>query len=336
MSLSSRKAFGIAASLFVFFFLSGIAAAGESGNEIVYTASNTIAVVDVGAGEVLKEVPLEHFVTDIVFGSAGDRAYVATSNGVMVLDTKDYTVLSRLTDLPVKTLELSPDNTVLYAMDHPVLVKEDGSPKGGDYQIKAIDISTGKTVHSYVLGEGYYDFHLAADGRTLFALKSQSKEVDVIDTNSWQKMRTISIDADEPLWRSAGSREKGELYIPQYGSKGYLWVLDTGNDNVRKVELNEELRLRGIAFSSETNRLYLLSLGHILVIDATEGKVIKRASLDTPYQGMSCSNDGKKIYLSNPVYHKGGSIAVVDGESLAIEKIIDIPTISPIAIATRP
>jgi DNA-binding beta-propeller fold protein YncE len=337
MSLSSGKTIGLTVSLLFLWFPVGRVDAVESGREIVYTTSNTIVIVDVGGGEVLKEVPLDHFVTDILFSKTGDRAYVGTSNGVMVLDTKEYVVVERLTDLPVKSMELSSDNGKLYVMDHPLLVDDDGSPKGGEYHIKSIDLVAGKTVQKYVLGRDYLDFHLAADDRTLFTIKARSKAVEVIDTSSWQKLRTVTIDSDEPLGRSVGSSEKEELYIPQYGVKGVLWILNTGNDNVRKIELNEELILKGIAYSKKTDRLYILSTTKILVVDTSEGKILeKEVAFDTPYQGVSCSSDGKKIFLSNPMYRKGGSVTVMDGESLAIEKVIDIPTISPMAIFTKP
>jgi DNA-binding beta-propeller fold protein YncE len=308
----------------------------RAAGNIVYTASNTIVVVDVDRGEVLKEIPLEHFITDIVFSDSGERAYVAASNGVTVLDARTHEITAHLTDLPAKTLELSPDNAFLYVMDHPVVRKEDGTQEGGAYQIEAVDLSTGKVVHTEVLGQDYYDFFLAADGRTIYTLQFGVNRIDVIDTEKWEKTRTITVETDAPLWKSIGSRRGGELYIPEYSPKGNLWVLNTRNDQSRRVVLDERLKLRGIARSEQTGRLYILSLGRLLVVDPAAGTVVQKLELDIPYSAVDVSHDGKQIYLTNPVYQSGGSVSVLDAENLEIVRVIDLPTISPFTVGARP
>jgi DNA-binding beta-propeller fold protein YncE len=333
MTLNSRKLIVVTVSIVLCLFLTGTV---QGGGNIVYTASNTIVVVDVDRGEVVKEVPLEHFITDMIFSDSGEKAYIAASNGVTVVDTREHTILTHLTNLPANSLELSPDNDFLYIMDHPVTRQEDGTQKGGDYRIEAVDLSTGKIAHTYVLGKDYYDFSLTGDGRTLYALRFQVNEIDVIDTSTWKKVRTITVDTDEPLWKSIGSRDTNELYIPQYGTQGYLWILNIGNNDLRKVELDERLKLRGIAHSSETGRLYLLSLGHLLAIDTAGEKVVGKADFDIPYSAVTVSQDGKQVYLTNPIHLQGGSISVMDGESLEIVKVIDIPTISPFTVSAKP
>jgi len=338
--MSSRKK---AATSFMAFVSAGVmlvtgVGSGEAGSDVAYTASNTIAVVDIERGEVLKEIPVEHFVTDVVFNSSGERAYVAASNGVTVVDAREHAIIGHLTDLPAKTLELSADNTTLYVLEHPVTVQEDGSSKGGPYEIKAVDLSTGKVTNSYLLGENYYDFYLSGDGTAIYALKARSSDIEVIDTRSWQRVRTITVgvSADELLWKSIGSRESGELYIPQYGEKSSLWVVNTSEGKVNEYELNEDMALRGIALVPETDRLFLLSLGQLVVVDTKTGAIVKKTALDIPFQGITRSNDGKQVYLTNPIYHEGGSVTVMDGESLAVVKVIDVPTISPFMIVTRP
>jgi len=313
-----------------------LAGSARAAGNIVYTASNTIAVVDVDKGEVLKEVPLEHFITDMVFSDAGDVAYIAASNGVTVLDARTHEIKGHLTELPAKTLELSPDNAFLYVMDHPVVRKDDGTQEGGAYRIEAVDLSLGKIVHTEVLGKDYYDFFLAGDGRTIFALRYAVNEIDVIDTERWEKIRTIKVEAEAPLWKSIGSRESGELFIPEYSPEARLWVLNTRNDEARRVVLGERVKLRGIARSTETGRIYLLSLGRLLVVDPAAGKLVTKKELDTPYSAISVSRDGKQVYLTNPVYQSGGSISVLDAESLEVIKVIDLPTISPFTVAVRP
>jgi DNA-binding beta-propeller fold protein YncE len=336
MSLQSKRWIAATVSICVSLLLTAGVHAGDGTGELVYTASNTIDVVDVEQGTVLKEIPLQRFVTDMVFTSSGDRAYVAVSDGVTIIDTREHKVVGHLDGPPAKTLELSPDNTILYILEHLMVKQEDGTTKGGDYEVNAIDIATGRSLHKFVLGEKYYDIFLTADGASLFTLKFQSNKVEVIDTRTWQRSRTITVDTDELLWKSAGSREKGELYIPQYGTKGHLWILKTDTGEVRKVELNEQLPLRGITYASRTGRLYLLTLGSLLAVNTDDGKIVKKVNLDVPYQGISCSKDGKHLFLSNPVYHSGGSLTVMDGESLETVKVIDTPTISPISVAALP
>ena len=339
MLSSHRRIIAATASLLVLLSLTWSAATVVAAQAIVYTASNKIAVVDIEKGEALSYIDLQQFVTDMVFTDSGEKAYIGTSKGVTVVDAVKNEVVGHLTELPVKTLELSSDNNFLYVMDHQMTVQADGTQKGSDYQIEKIDLSTGKVVGQHVLGDNYFDFILSPDNNSIFTLQFQSNEIQVIDTRSWNKVRTITVPTEGgTLWKSAASRSNGELYIPQLGEKSDLWILNTAGETaeVHSVKINESLRLRGIAYSAETGRLYLLALGNLISIDTADGAIVTRKSIDVPYQGISCSRDGSQLYLTSPVYKTGGSVTVVDSKSLEIVNVIDMPTMSCVTIATRP
>ncbi len=338
MLSSPRRIIAATASLLVLLSLTWSAATVGAAQDIVYTASNKIAVVDIEKGEALSYIDLQQFVTDIVFTDSGEKAYIGTSKGVTVVDAVKNEVVGHLTDLPVKTLALSSDNNFLYVMDHPMTVQADGTQKGSDYQIQKVDLSTDKVVGQHVLGDNYFDFILSPDNNSIFTLQFQSNEIQVIDTRNWKKIRTITVPTEGTLWKSAASRSHGELYVPQLGEKSDLWILNTAgeSDQVHSVKINESLRLRGIAYSTETSRLYLLALGNLISIDTAKGAIVTRKSIEVPYQGIACSRDGSQLYLTSSVYKTGGSVTVVDSKSLEIVNVIDMPTMSCVTIATRP
>ncbi len=306
----------------------------------VVTASNTILALD---GETLKTiatVPVGAFVEEFAATRDGSRVFLATSHGVLALDPSTWTLSQPITDRPVQSMELSADGTSLFVLDYQVksLSATQRSPE--DY--RAITISTADLSIEPFATYDHRVFDLAAPlaGGSLFTLEKDAGELLEMTKGANVAISTVSLapggDKTNGMFlRLLLDPTRGRLLLPQLGEPGKIWVIDGRSHAVQSFEFPKAgLPVRGAALSRDGSRLYLSALQSIYALDAETGRTLGAATLEGAFQQVAVSPDGASLFVTAPVYGKGGGVAKLRASDLSVEKVVELSEISPYAIIT--
>ena len=286
------------------------------------------------------------------FGIATDdrgRAYVATAEGVVVLDIASRT---RLALIPY-TAEIGPPGFGEYRKGGMGIdVSADGRfIYAGVYlgeqvnQIEVIDSLRGEVIASYPIGKRPFDVLLSADGRFVYSVDHDSYSITRVDLTSGT---TNQIEV-APLGYGAFDKPhygvfdgKGRLFLPVQGQA--LVVLDPVNENSEVYPLSADTHQHGVAITSDGSRLVIVGTG--AAGGARQGPSLTLYDLHTneetllplarTHEEVALSKDGRYAYLTGGQSFTGGwnGLSVVDLETTQT-RFIEVPD-QPLGIVTIP
>jgi DNA-binding beta-propeller fold protein YncE len=287
----------------------------------------------------------------VAVGSDG-RAYVATAEGVAVVDTKRR---ARVALVPYASsvgapagrfdeyrpggqgIAVSPDARFAYVGVH--------AAADGD-QLEILDTRALKMVGRVPIGRRPFDVVASADGREVYALDHDSYSVTVVEPAA-RTARRIEVAPegrggfDKPHYGAL--RADGTLLLPFSGRS--LAVLDPRNGAIEKLPLTANTHQHGIALTRDGSRA--LIVGTAAYGGASRGPSLTVYDLDTrrerivplarPHEQVAASPDGKLAYLTGGFTFRPGwsGITVVDLEKLAAAREIAVPDL-PLGIRVLP
>lgn len=179
---------------------------------ICLSRNNTLGVVDLTSGQLVKEIPVGVAPFDIVLSSDRTRAYVSNWGG-------------RHSKEGEKTADSSGTK---------VLVDDRGVPASGT--VSVVDISKGIEISEIETGLLPSDLKLSKDGKTLYVANANSDTVSVIDTGKASVSRTISVRPGSSL--PFGSAPNA-LTLGDDGNT--LYVANGGNNAIAVVSLKKNI-----------------------------------------------------------------------------------------------
>ncbi len=154
----------------------GVAVAGDGRTAYVaLSIRNTLAVVDLVAGKVIKEIPTGVCPFDVVLSADGRTAYVSNFGGRRARKGEHA-------ELSAGTLVAVDDRSI-----------------GISGTISRIDLVAGKPSGELSVGLHPSDLEISADGARLFVANANSDSVSVIDTAAFRLRETISVRPDPNL-----------------------------------------------------------------------------------------------------------------------------------------
>ncbi|MFE5768591.1 hypothetical protein ACFQ7O_09535 [Streptomyces sp. NPDC056485] len=310
------------------------APAGTGAGAAVPTAHGTLLVADFGGSTVTFVYPARGPVGSVEVGTApyglalgaDGRAWVATAEGVAVVDTAGRTGLGRIPYRtrtgPVTTGEyrgggmgiaLAPDGRRLY-----VGVNVPGGPGA----LEVIDTATRTVIATVPVGRRPFDVDVAADGSEVYATGHDSYDVTAVRADTLAARRLVVAPYGE---RGPGSWLKphyavvrpsdGRLLLPFEGEK--LAVLDPGTGRVAVEPMTADIHQHGAALTPD---------GTLLVVGAAEGRdgasltvrspggAERTVPLDGPHEDVAVTADGRTAYVTGGFTRDGhwDGITVVD------------------------
>ncbi|MBI3852369.1 MAG: bifunctional YncE family protein/alkaline phosphatase family protein [Verrucomicrobia bacterium] len=183
---------------------------------VCLSRNNSLAVVDLESGMLIKEISVGVAPFDVAIKADGKTAYVSNWGG-------------RRPKPGERTAKSSGTET---------LVDERGVAASGT--VSVVDLEKGEEVAQIVVGLHPSDLELSADQQTLYVANANSDTVSVIDTTSLKVTAAVLVRPDSTL--PFGSAPNA-VSLSKDGSK--LFVANGGNNAVAMVQLGAKNQLEG-------------------------------------------------------------------------------------------
>ncbi|MFJ8620679.1 YncE family protein [Streptomyces clavifer] len=310
------------------------------------TAQGTLLVADFGSDTVTFIDPVRGPLDSVEVGTApyglvvgaDGRAWVATAEGVAVVDTASRESLGRIPYAtrtgPVTTGEyrgggmgiaLAPDGTRVY-----VGVNVPGA-KG---TLEVIDTATRTVTDTVPVGRRPFDVDVARDGSEVYATGHDSYDVTAVRTGTLTPRRLevapYGTEGGLGSWLKphyAVVRADGKLLLPFEGER--LAVLDPRSGRVDVERMTADTHQHGAALTSD-GTLLVVGTGPIDGSDAGPSLTVRAPGgqervlpLDGPHEDVAVSEDGGTAYVGGGFTREGfwDGITVVDLDSGATRRL---------------
>ncbi|WP_406864943.1 hypothetical protein ABZO31_32690 [Streptomyces sp. HUAS MG47] len=307
------------------------------------TPSGTLLVADFGADTVSFVDPARGRFDSVRVGTApyglvvgkDGRAYVATAEGVAVVDTA---ARKRIAVVPYETetgrattgeyrgggmgIALSPDGRQVYV---------GVNVPGGNGTLEIVDTADLKVTETVPVGRRPFDVDVSRDGSEVYATNHDSFDVTVVPTRSPEDTRRIEVapygtEGGLGSWLkphyTAVRASDGKLLLPFEGER--LAVVDprTGRVDVEKMTANTHQH--GAALAPDGS-LLVVGTGPIdkdedegpsLTVRRTDGSE-RVYPLEGPHEDVAVSADGRTAYVTGGFTRDGywDGITVIDLDS---------------------
>ncbi|MFJ4825548.1 YncE family protein [Streptomyces bacillaris] len=301
--------------------------------------SDTVTFVDPGRdgsgrnGGPIASVEVGTAPYGLVVGEDG-RAWVATAEGVAVVDTQRRT---RLALIPYET-ETGPVTTGEYrGGGMGIALAPDGryvyvgvNVPGGNGTLEVIDTATREVTGVADVGRRPFDVDASPDGREVYATNHDSFDVTAVDADT---LRTRRMEV-APYGTEGGlgswlkphyavvRPQDGRLLLPFEGER--LAVLDPRSGKVTIERMTADTHQHGAALAPD-GTLLVVGTGPIgsadegpsLTVRAPDGEE-RIVPLEGPHEDVAVSADGRTAYVTGGFTRDGywNGITVVDLDSL--------------------
>lgn len=274
----------------------------------------------------------------LVVGEDG-RAWVATAEGVAVLDTRRRT---RLALVPYAT-ESGPVTTGEYrGGGMGIAMAPDGkhvyvgvNVPGGDGAVEVIDTATREVTGTAAVGLRPFDVDVSPDGREVYATGHDSFDVTAVDAASLEtrRMEVAPYGTEGGLgsWLkphyAVVRPEDGKLLLPFEGER--LAVLDPRTGEVTVEPMTADTHQHGAALAPD-GTLLVVGTGPIGAEDDDPSLTVRNPDgterivpLDGPHEDVAVSRDGRTAYVTGGFTRDGywNGITVVDLDDEGSEPI---------------
>ncbi|ANW21252.1 YncE family protein [Streptomyces clavuligerus] len=312
----------------------------------VLTPGGTLLVADFGGDTVTFLHPERGPFASVRVGTApyglavgaDGRAWVATAEGIAIVDTRTRAGLGRIpyrTDTgPVTTGEyrgggmgiaLSPDGKRVYA---------GVNVPGGPGVLEVVDTATRKVVATVPVGRRPFDVDVSRDGREVYATNHDSFDVTAVAADTLRARRhevaPYGTEGGLGSWLKphyAVVRQDGRLLLPFEGER--LAVLDPRTGRVDVERMTADTHQHGAALTPD-GTLLAVGTGPIgsddeeasLTIRAPDGTE-RVVPLDGPHEDVAVSQDGRTAYVTGGFTRDGfwDGVTVVDLERGAARRL---------------
>ncbi|MFE2294182.1 YncE family protein [Streptomyces sp. NPDC059452] len=282
-----------------------------------------------GGGAPIASVEVGTAPYGLVVGEDG-RAWVATAEGVAVVDTRRRT---RLALIPYET-ETGPVTTGEYrGGGMGIALAPDGrhvyvgvNVPGGDGTVEVVDTATREVTGTAPVGRRPFDVDVSPDGREVYATGHDSFDVTAVDarTLKTRRMEVAPYGTEGGLgsWLkphyAVVRPQDGMLLLPFEGER--LAVLDPRTGRVTVERMTADTHQHGAALTPDgtllvvgTGPIGAADQGPSLTVRTPDGRE-RLVPLDGPHEDVAVSADGRTAYVTGGFTRDGywNGITVVD------------------------
>jgi DNA-binding beta-propeller fold protein YncE len=314
----------------------------QAGAGEIFVASTDLYIIDDVEYKVTGSVPLGKWIYNITISADGEKAYLGASNGVNVLNIKDKTIEGLLTDKPGFVVRVDEKGTRVFVLTNELEEQSDGRAGARPSKIMIHDSRDNSLMRAVELNRIVFDIVCIPEKDRMYCLDLLESELEVLQLTSGATIETIKLgnygfeskdDNQGFLWRMIRDIRGEKIYIPQGGNEAGLLIVETTTNSVSRIAMEHDAKWRGGVISPDGKRLYLNAVRRLSVFDIERQAEIAWKPLDVPYQEIAIDATGKKLFLANPMYDTGGSVAILDATTLEpVEKVV-LPEISPYTVA---
>lgn len=263
----------------------------------------TVSVVDTSTGAVLSTIKVRYSPKAVVVSPVAgqNRAYVAMTSGVAVIDTLN----NKVVDINPATTTV--DSIRVGASPSAIAINPTGTrlyvSNGGSSTVSVIDTATNKEITRVSVGSQPSGLAVSPDGTRVYALSRYSDRVTVFRTDTNQVIGSAAV-GDSPR-EIVLSRNGQTAYVTNYNS-GTVTVLNTAATTPTLVKtITVGTQPQGIAMSKDGTLVYVANgRDTVSVIDTRTNAVVGSAvAVDSPAESgaHTIAVAGNKVFVTDYV-----------------------------------
>jgi YVTN family beta-propeller protein len=269
--------------------------------------------------------------------AADGRAYVATAEGVAVVDVKQR---RRTALIPYQAKVGTPQFGEYRPGGMGIAVSPDGKQvyvgiylTSGPNLLEIIDTERRAVIGSVPVGIRPFQLLVSRDGREVYSIDHDSYSVTVVDPVKMTR-RVLEVaprvrdSFDKPHY--AAIRADGKLLLPIQGNR--LVILDPASGQFTTSALSANTHQHGVFLTPDERRLFIVGTGPAgsatgpatLTILDLEKMTEANIPLSKPHENVVISPDGRYAYVTGGYTFAGGGwdgITVVDLETRTLREI---------------
>jgi YVTN family beta-propeller protein len=298
-------------------------------------ATGAVTEINTGRKSVAATVPLSlaYELQAAKLNPQGTRLYVATANGVSIVDSASGavvdTIQSTLQTGPCSgncwggALDLTPDGAFLY------LTTVTPYPDVGYFAVTVIDTTSRQVAAAIPVEARPQGVAIASDGHAYVTTIDAPYLLTVIDTGNRTVVATIPLDL--PAWAVAVAPDAQEVYVATVDQRSsYVEVVDTRLQSVT-ARIPVPATATGLAVTPDGRTVYVATYRAIVAVDVATRRVAATIPAARPEQ-VAVSHDGAFAYVTD---YDAGVLRVVDTSTNTLIDSIPVGPI-PATVAVAP
>jgi YVTN family beta-propeller protein len=274
-------------------------------------ADATVTVIDAATNQPMKTIPVQHWLTDIVYNAAEDKVYCGNSidSFVRVIDCVADSMVARIpVSFGTGALCYNPRLNRIYC-----------AHKDRD-EVTVIDCAADTVVRSLWV-RGVEPFDICYDSATdcVYTANRASGSVSVIDCEGDTLLRLLGVGR-EPYAVITGP--PGKVYCANHGDSSVSVITDSGVGTVRAVRAPYAL-----SYDPVNEKVHCTSSWNasVAVVDAASDTVVARVEVSGP-RAVCWNPAGNSTYVASP---SQDCVSVIGGVSDTVEAEITFFVCSP-------
>lgn len=278
--------------------------ANPSTNQIYVVCTSDgggIEVINGATNQVTSLIPIRGFTYGAAVNTVTNRIYVASNEGVTVLNGADYSIVGTIPMGGIRKIAVNSLTNQVYAIDSTF------------NKLIVIDGGTNSVTTSVGLGAQPFALRVNPKTNRIYVVNSTDKSISVVDG------LTNTVAVTLPLTFFPGEIELdsdfNRIYLP---SNQGVMVIDTNSNTILPL-FTSEVKGETLAINQTTSQLYVASqtFDQVLVVNTTQGSIVDTILPGNP-TSIDINPETKKVYVVTPNI----GVSVIDGETNQITKNI--------------
>ncbi|MBA2249327.1 MAG: YncE family protein [Chitinophagaceae bacterium] len=235
----------------------------------------------------------EKVVKTFHIASPGGWDYIADNNGKLYVS--HGTQVNILNDKTGDSIGVIPNTTGVHGIAFDNEVNKGFTSNGRLANVTVFDLGTNQIITQVVTGEGPDAIFFDSWSKKIITCNGRAKNLTVIDPVSYKVVATIELPGrpEEP-----NSDGEGKLYV-NLEDKSEIAEIDMKTFTVlNHWSIAPGEGPTGLAMDRKTKRLFAGCDKLLMVIDATNGKIIDKLPIGDGCDGVAFDNENKMIYAS--------------------------------------
>lgn len=251
---------------------------------------STVSVIDTDTNTVIATIPAISAPEGVVVNDPLNttRVYIVEdgiTDSLVVLDTCDNSVITRIAINNPSGVAISPDGLKLYVTS--------SAPN----LVNVIDVATNTVTNTINVGSGADGVAFTPDGSKAYVANSGSDTVSVIDTATETVIATIPTPSapEGVAVNPAGTK----VYVTDFGTNT-VSVISTASDTITNTIVVGNSPI-GLVFTQDGAFAYVANRGDntVSVIDTATETVVNTIAVGTLPVGVDITSDGLFVYVAN-------------------------------------
>ncbi len=262
-----------------------------------------------------------HIVNTFHIASPGGWDYLEVSplnDWIYVSHGTQVNILNKTTGDSVGVIE---NTTGVHGIAFDVANKKGFTSNGRINTVTVFDINTNKVLAQIATGQNPDAIIYEPFSKKIITCNGRSKNLNIIDPVLNKVMDSVDVGGKPETPVSDGA---GKLFV-NIEDKNEIIVVDTKTFKVtNRWSIAPGDGPTGLAFDKQTKRLFAGCEKLLMVIDATNGKVVDKITIGDGCDGVAFDAATKNIYTANGA---DGTLTVIHEESASTFKVIEnVPT----------